>query len=194
MFALPLALLLFGAAGEDRGVAGIPPEEVPALRTAPRIHAAIGLGGLFGVGGYSFTGSLLVVADLGVVLRDRLSLVARAEGGSALLSIVGGFSLLAAVHLDDRWSVGAGAKFFGWQPVAYVITPSPFLGVMLPVRASVALAQSRDGTGVARSAAVLGLELAPGVSVLSPISSGFNRRTDVEFGFTAILSISYATW
>lgn len=194
MLSTALALLLFGAAGGERGAAGLPPEEVPAARTDPRVHAGIALGGVFAVGGYSVTAAALLAADIGVVLRDRVSLVARLEGGTVFLSGVAGFSLLGALHLDEHWSVGIGAKLFGWLPIVHDVTRSPFLGLWLPMRVSWAPFASRPVGQVPRTGFVLGLEAAPGIGVLSTGFSPFGKPVDGEFGFSASVTAGYAVW
>ncbi|MGV3625838.1 MAG: hypothetical protein ACO1OB_33820 [Archangium sp.] len=191
MLAPTLALLLLGAAGGQRGASGLPPEEVPVARTEPRLHAGISVGGLFGVAGYAFTGAAIATAELGVVFNDRFSFVARGEGGSALVSAVGGFSLLAAIHLSDRWSLGVGGKFFGWAPLA---APGSFVGVMMPFRLAFAPWEPRADGAVARRGFVLGLEAAPGISLLAPVVTSSGVLTDTEVAFTASLTVGYAVW
>lgn len=191
---MTLALLLFGAAGDARGASGLPPEEVPAARTKPRLHAGVAIGGIFAAGGYTLTASAILTGDVGVVLNDKLSLFARAEGGTAFLSLVLGGSLGAAYDLSDRFNVGAGLKIFGWQPVSYDITPGPFLGVMLPLRATFAPFNPRSEGDVARSGLVLGLEVAPGIGVLTTAYSPFGKPADAEFGISAAVTVGFATW
>lgn len=189
-----LALLLFGAAGETRGAAGIPPEQVPFAREEARVHAGVGAGALFGVANADVTFAPTLVLDLGVVLRDRLSLVARLDGGSAYFSVVGAFSVVASWAFSDRFSVGLGAKVQGWLPLGPGVTRHAFFGVLFPVRVEFAPFSQRIDGAVARSGFVVGLEAAPGVSVLPTGVTRFGNPIAPEAGFTVALTAGYALW
>lgn len=194
MTAALVSLLLFGAAGSERGAPGGLPEEAQALRGAPRLRAGAALGGLFGVANYDPTIAAVFTADVGVVLSDRVSLYARLEGGSLVFSLVGGFSLAADVHLGDFFSVGLGVKLQGWVPLTYSFTRSPFVGVMFPVRVSFAPFSGRPPGQVQRSGFVVGFEAAPGLGVLPTYVGPFGRPVDPEAGLTLSLTVGYAAW
>ena len=165
--------------------------QVDGERALPRTRAAIAaVGGVvmpLVQAGAAMPGFGLQ-AEVGTVLEDRLSIVARLTG----FTNIGAWDLGGAAALDyalsERLALGAGvgAKlFFGLESGSLV-------SVMVPVRITFA-PWARKPDQVARSGLLLGLEVAGGVAVFA------TRGRRVTFAvpapaLSALLSIGYALW
>ncbi len=192
---IPLAVLLLSLGSDDgRGAPGLPPEEVPAVRQQVRVRGGADVGLSFGVS-TSFSLAALAGGQLGMVVADRASLYLRAMAGSLGFSFSGVGTAHFEWQFNDVVSAGLGLGFTFWVPVSFVLTTSPFVGMMFPVRMAFALSGARAVGAVARSGVILGIELAPGFSTQpSYYLTPQGNLVPPAPGFTATGTLSYAFW
>ncbi len=194
LLAAPLALLLIAAApsiDEGRGNAGTTPEEALSSRGQARFRLGLGGAALFGLATYSPALGVGLTADLGVSVGDRLSLFVHGEVGTIVVTVVGGGGLAVEYALNDHFSVGLGASLMGWG--ALFFGSSGFLGVMFPLRVNFAPV-ARAANELRRTGLLIGLQVAPGVSVQQTHSFQSRFPIPPEPGFSATVSVGYGWW
>lgn len=194
LLAAPLALVLLAAPlDEGRGSAGTTPEDALLHRTSPRWRLGLGGGVLFGLANYSPSLGVGLTADLGVVLGDRFSLFAHAEGGTIVLTVIGSGALLVEYALSEHFSAGLGLAFSLWSPVVFGGFNSSFYGLTLPLRVNFSPA-TRASHETRRSGLLIGLQVAPGVSLQPRDFFQLNTPLAPEFALSATVSVGYAWW
>lgn len=191
--ALPLAALLLAAAPEEgRGGSGTIPEEAVSMRTAPRWRAGLGAAALFGLANYAPAAGVGLSLDSGVVLNDRLSLLAHAEVGSIVLTLVGSAGIAGEYAIGDHFSAGLGVSFSAWAPLIYG-SGSLFYGLTFPVRVSFSPSARADHqTG--RTGLLISLQLSPGFSLQPTYFVQVQYPLPPDPAFAASLSVGYALW
>lgn len=191
--ALPLAALLLATApDEGRGGTGTVPEQAASMRSAPRWRAGLGAAALFGYANYSPSGGVGVVLDTGVVFGDRLSLLAHAELGTVVFTLVGSGGLAAEYALGDHVSAGVGVAFSAWAPLIFG-GGGLFYGLTFPLRVSWA-PQGRAAHQTGRSGLLISLQVAPGFSLQPTYFYQVARPIPPEAAVAATLSVGYALW
>ena len=194
LLAAPLALLLIAAApspDEGRGSSGTTPEEAVSARTQSRLRLGVAGAALFGLSSYTPALGVGVSLDFGMIVSDRLSLFVHGEVGSVVISAIGGGGLVAEYALGDHFTAGLGAAFMLWAPAYFA--SGGFMGITFPFRLSFAPAR-REANATRRTGLLIGLQVAPGVSVQD--TSYYQSRFPIppEPGFTAMGSVGYAWW
>ena len=194
ILAAPLALILLATPLEEgRGSAGTSPEDALLHRSLPRWRLGVGGGVLFGFANYAPSLGVGVTADLGVVLSDRFSLFVHGEGGTIVLTTIGSGALLVEYALGEHFSAGLGLAFSLWAPLTFGGLNSSFYGLTLPLRVN--FSPSTRATHETRRAGLLiGLQVAPGVSLQPRDFFQLNAPLPPEFAISATVSVGYAFW
>lgn len=127
--------------------------------------------------------------DLGLTIEDRVALFVHLELGTAIVTVIGSLGLIVEYAWGDRFSAGIGVAVSGWR-VTYS-GPGGYYGLTFPLRLNFA-PLGRGLHQVARKGLLLGLQVAPGVS-LQPASFDQQGPPDPS-ALTAMLSVTYAVW
>lgn len=136
-------------------------QDVQDQRAATRFHAAVGLVGTLGVGGFVGGGGPGVTGELGVTLADRSTVAVRLSVGSLPYLAAASAGVSWDYALSERWSLGTGAMLGYLGGFIAEDLPSAIL-VQVPLRAQFAFWE-RDARRVSRSGLRLVLEAGPGV-------------------------------
>lgn len=179
---------------ETRGSAS--GEAVPhAAREALRLRAGIHLVGAAALSGFAGGVGPGVSAELGGLVDDRYSLVARATLATILVATVATLGLGFDAALSERFSLGVAATIGLVGGLFYGNGDLPFsLAVFAPVRLSFA-PFARSEADVARRGLILFVEAGPGYGLV--MSGGFfigPRTRPSPFSFEAALGVGYAVW
>ena len=192
VFAAPLALMLLAAdPDESRGSAGTRPEQAQSMRTQTRTRFGLGGGVSFGLANHSPALGVGLSADAGAVFVDRFSVFAHLELGSIVISYIGAVGVNAEYVLNDHFSVGLGAAFSAWGPLLF--GGAGFYGLTVPVRVNFDPARRSAGE-TRRSGLLIGLQVAPGVSLQPTEFPQLRAPVGPEAAFFASLSVGFAWW
>lgn len=205
LLAAPLALLLAAApalddgrgavaevSAEGRGSVGSTPEQAQSRRPFARFRGGLGAGALFGLANYSPAFGVGFTADGGVLLNDRLALFLHGELGTIVLTLVGSAGLVGEYAFTDHWSAGLGVAFTAWAPLLFG-SGGLFYGLTFPLRLNWA-PQGRSTHQTRRSGLLIGLQVAPGVSLMPTDFFQLRAPLPPEPAFAATVSIGYALW
>ncbi len=175
---------------EVRGEAGEFPKTPVELRTRARVRATLAATGVFGFAGGLPSGGAGLLAELGVTVVDRFSVLAHLELGTSIFDVIGLVGLLLEYSLTDHFSIALGGALSGWRPSGST-SGSEFWGPVFPVRLNFApLGRGNDRT--ARRGLLFGVQFAPGFSLLP--GSYYWPDPPSRFAFTAMVSVGYAIW
>jgi hypothetical protein len=169
-------------------LAGVPSRE------APRLHAAVEFvaGGGYGLATNAIAGGPGLSVDLGVVLNDAYSVVARATAGTVIGLTSWLFGAAFEMVLTDKMSLSAGLAWgatWGLEAAGALSVSAPFRFTFAPF--------PRGAQDVAKRGLVLLAEVAPGYAYFN----GYGRSRPVDgpestprapLALAAFLGIGYA--
>ncbi len=192
VFATSLALMVLAAEpDEGRGAPGISPEQAQSLRTETRLRFGLGGGVMFGLSNYTPALGVGLSAEVGAVFNDRFSVFAHVGLGTILITYIGSAGVNAEYVLSNHFSVGLGAAFSVWGPLFF--GGSGFYGLTAPVRVNFAPV-GRAAHETRRSGLLIGLQVAPGVSLQPTDYAQLSAPVGPEAAFWASLSVGFAWW
>lgn len=188
-----LALLLLAAAPEEgRGSVGSTPEEAQAARPDTRVRLGLGGAALFGYSNYSPAVGVGLAFDLGAVITDRLSLFLHVEVGSIVFTTLGSGGVVVEYGWGEHVTTGLGVAFTAWAPTLYGSYAS-FYGFTFPLRLNFA-PSARQPHETAHKGLLIGLQVAPGVSLQATDYNQLRTPLPPEPAIAASVSVSYAWW
>ena len=188
-----LALLLLSASPEEgRGFVGSTPEEAMAARPDTRLRLGLGGVALFGYSNYSPAAGVGLAFDFGAVVNDRLSIFLHGEVGSIVFTTLGSGGVVVEYGWGEHVTTGLGVAFTAWAPTLYGSYAS-FYGLTFPLRVNFAPAP-RLPQETAHKGLLIGLQVAPGVSLQPTNYNQLRTPLPAEPAITASLSVSYAWW
>lgn len=165
-------------------------QDLSATREATRFHAAVGVVGTFGFGGFTLGGGPGLTGELGVTVQDRSTFAVRGSLGTVLLLTAASLGVSWDYALSDRWSLGTGAMFGYVGGFLATDLPNALL-VHVPLRAQFAF-WARDPRHVSRSGLKLFLEAGPGVVVAG--SRGYRPPTTEPLPRWAVMTTLGLSW
>ena len=188
-----LSLILLAAAPEEgRGSVGSTPEEAVAARPDARMRLGLGGAALFGYSNYSPAVGVGLAFDLGAVVNDRLSIFVHGEVGSVVFTTLGSGAVVVEYSLGEHVTAGLGVAFTAWAPTLYA-SYLGFYGFTFPLRVNFA-PSPRQPQETAHKGLLIGLQVAPGVSLQPTNYNQLRTPLPAEPAITASLSVSYAWW
>ncbi|MDP1825891.1 MAG: hypothetical protein Q8L48_21690 [Archangium sp.] len=191
LLAAPLALLLLAAPDDGRGSPGTTPEDARAQRSLARLRLGLGGGVQFGFSGYSPAFGLGFAGDLGVIVGDRFSMFVHAEVGTVVVTLIASGGMSAEYVFGEHVSAGLGVAFSAWAPL--LSGGQGFYGLTFPVRLNF-LTVARQAHETRRSGLVIGLQVAPGVSLQPTYYYQVGYSLPPEAAIAGTITVGYSWW
>lgn len=139
-------------------------------RAAPGVRAGVSLAARVGLGGTTATFDPGLIGDLGVVLDDAWSVVARAGVSGVVIFNLSNAGLGVERAINEKWSLAAGVSYGLFASLPTDLPAS--IALLMPLRLDYALGH-HGALSERRSGWLLWFEVMPGFTLAQ--SCGFTR-------------------